>query len=90
MISQTAFLGQMQSALLTVLLVSAPALMIAIIVSLSVGLLQALTQIQDQTLPQTVKVVAVMLVLIVFGPALALNITNLAGGILDAFPAMTR
>lgn len=90
MLSQTAFLGQMQSALLTVLLVSAPALIIAIVVGLTVGLLQALTQIQDQTLPQTVKVVAVMLVLIVFGPALALNITNLAGGILDAFPAMTR
>ncbi|RML30521.1 hypothetical protein ALQ97_03068 [Pseudomonas savastanoi pv. glycinea] len=41
----------MNKALMTVLLLSAPALVVAIVVGLSVGLLQALTQIQDQTLP---------------------------------------
>jgi type III secretion protein S len=87
---QTAFLAQMQSALLTVLLVSAPALIVAIVVGISVGLLQALTQIQDQTLPQTVKLVAVMLVLIVVGPALGVQVTSLASRVLDEFPAMTR
>lgn len=87
---QTAFLAQMQSALLTVLLVSAPALLVAIIIGIGVGLLQALTQIQDQTLPQTVKLVAVMLVLIVAGPALGVQVTSLASRVLDEFPAMTR
>ncbi|GAB1583947.1 MULTISPECIES: EscS/YscS/HrcS family type III secretion system export apparatus protein [Phyllobacteriaceae] len=87
---QDIFLSQMQNALLTVLLVSAPALGIAILIGISVGLIQALTQIQDQTLPQAFKLVAVMLVLIIFGPALALHVTNLAGHVLDAFPVVTR
>lgn len=87
---QTAFLAQMQSALLTVLLASAPILGIAIVIGISVGLIQALTQIQDQTLPQAVKLVAVMLALIVLGPTLAFQVANLAGHVLDTFPAMTR
>lgn len=87
---QTAFLAQMQNALLTVLLASAPALAVAIIIGIGVGLIQALTQIQDQTLPQAVKLVAVMLTLIVLGPTLALQVANLASHVLDSFPAMTR
>lgn len=87
---QTAFLAQMQNALLTVLLASAPALAIAIVIGIGVGLIQALTQIQDQTLPQAVKLVAVMLTLIVLGPTLAVQVTNLASHVLDSFPAMTR
>lgn len=87
---QTAFLAQMQSALLTVLLASAPILGIAIVIGIGVGLIQALTQIQDQTLPQAVKLVAVMLALIVLGPILALQVANLATHVLDTFPAMTR
>jgi type III secretion protein S len=55
---QDVFLSLMNQALMTVLLLSAPALAVAIIVGLGVGLLQALTQIQDQTLPQAVKLVA--------------------------------
>ncbi|PSH70202.1 EscS/YscS/HrcS family type III secretion system export apparatus protein [Phyllobacterium brassicacearum] len=87
---QTAFLAQMQNALLTVLLASAPALAIAIVIGIGVGLIQALTQIQDQTLPQAVKLVAVMLTLIVLGPVLAAQVANLASHVLDSFPAMTR
>lgn len=87
---QTAFLAQMQSALLTVLVASAPALGVAIIIGIAVGLIQALTQIQDQTLPQAVKLVAVMLTLIVLGPLLAVQVANLASHVLDSFPAMTR
>ncbi|ASY65884.1 Flagellar biosynthesis protein FliQ (plasmid) [Sinorhizobium sojae CCBAU 05684] len=87
---QTAFLAQMQKALLTVLLASAPALAIAIVIGVGVGLIQALTQIQDQTLPQAVKLVAVMLALIVLGPTLAVQVANFASNTLDVFPALTR
>ncbi len=87
---QEVFLNEMNQALVTVLLVSAPALGIAIIIGVSVGLLQALTQIQDQTLPQAVKLVAVMLVLIFAGPLLAAQIGTLASHSLDTFPALTR
>ncbi|UTV41889.1 type III secretion system export apparatus subunit SctS (plasmid) [Ensifer adhaerens] len=87
---QTAFLAHMQKAMLTVLIASAPALGIAIIIGVSVGLIQALTQIQDQTLPQAVKLVAVMLALVILGPALAAQVANFASNTLDIFPALTR
>ena len=87
---QEVFLNEMNEALVTVLLVSAPALGIAIIIGVSVGLIQALTQIQDQTLPQAVKLVAVMLVLIFAGPLLAAQVGTLASHSLDTFPSLTR
>ena len=87
---QDIFLTVMKDALMTVLLLSAPALLVAIVVGFGVGLVQALTQVQDQTLPQAIKLVAVMLVLLVLGPLLASQVVNLAGQMLDNFPAWTR
>lgn len=84
------FQSQLSNALLTVLIVSAPALIAAIVVGVGVGLIQALTQIQDQTLPQAVKLVVVMLVLIVSGPLLAAQVTALARQGLEQFPSVTR
>jgi type III secretion protein S len=84
------FQTQLSNALLTVLIVSAPALGAAIVVGVGVGLIQALTQIQDQTLPQAVKLVVVMLVLILVGPLLAAQVTELAQQGLEQFPSVTR
>ena len=44
-----------------------PPLLIATIVAFIVGLFQAVTQIQEQTLPQTVKIFVIGIVMIVFG-----------------------
>jgi type III secretion protein S len=88
--TQDAFLAQMNSALMTVLIVSAPALIAAIVVGVGVGLLQALTQIQDPTLPQAVKLVVVLLVIILAGPLLAFQISTLAQHLLEQFPSLTR
>lgn len=87
---QDVFLSLMNQALMTVLLLSAPALAVAIIVGLGVGLLQALTQIQDQTLPQAVKLVAVLLTIVFVGPLLASQVVELGNQVLDNFPWWTR
>lgn len=87
---QEVFLDEMNRALVTVLIVSAPALGMAIIIGVGVGLIQALTQIQDQTLPQAVKLVAVMLILIFVGPLLAAQVGTLASESLDNFASLTR
>ncbi|MDP9837214.1 type III secretion protein S [Neorhizobium huautlense] len=87
---QEIFLNEMNRALVTVLIVSAPALGVAIVIGVAVGLIQALTQIQDQTLPQAVKLVAVMLVLIFVGPLLAVQVGALASQSLDSFASLTR
>ncbi|MFQ3786208.1 EscS/YscS/HrcS family type III secretion system export apparatus protein [Halomonas sp. A29] len=84
------FLTLMNNALWTVLLLSAPALLAAIVIGFGIGLLQALTQIQDQSLPQAVKVIVIMLVLIVGGPLLVGQLVNLTDQVLDNFAAWTR
>ncbi|MCE8016449.1 flagellar biosynthetic protein FliQ [Halomonas sp. MCCC 1A17488] len=84
------FLTLMNNALWTVLLLSAPALLAAIVIGFGIGLLQALTQIQDQSLPQAVKVIVIMLVLIVGGPLLVGQLVNLTDQVLDNFPAWSR
>lgn len=84
------FLSLMKQALMTVLLLSAPALGVAIVVGLGVGLLQALTQIQDQTLPQVVKLVAVLLLIVFVGPLLAGQVLALGDQVLDNFALWTR
>lgn len=82
--------AKVNAALLTVLLVSGPVLAAAVVLGLVVGILQALTQIQDQTLPLAVKLIAILLVLVVFGPLLAGQIVTQASLVLDEFPVLTR
>ncbi len=53
----------------TVLLAGVP-LAVATVCGLIVSFFQAITQIQDQTLSQTVKIVAIAFVLLVFGGTL--------------------
>ncbi|WGS51088.1 type III secretion system export apparatus subunit SctS [Paraburkholderia sp. D15] len=55
-------------ALLLVFWLSLPALAVATIVGLLVGLLQSITQIQDQSLPYGAKIICVGVVLIATGP----------------------
>ncbi|HET6969578.1 MAG TPA: flagellar biosynthesis protein FliQ [Phenylobacterium sp.] len=46
----------------------APALIVALVVGVGIGLLQALTQIQEQTLIYAPKIVAVFVSLLIFLP----------------------
>ena len=52
----------------TVLLVSGPLLLIALVVGLIVSIFQATTQIQEQTLAFIPKIVGVLIGLVIFGP----------------------
>jgi len=51
-------------ALMLVLTVSSPPILVTVILGVSVALFQALTQIQDQSLPYAIKLFATVLVLI--------------------------
>ncbi len=55
-------------ALWTTLKVSAPLLLVGLVVGLVVSVFQAVTQIQEQTLVFVPKIVAMVLVLIIAGP----------------------
>lgn len=85
-----ALLSQMQGMLGLVLYMALPPLVTAMVVGLAVGILQAVTQVQDQSLPMTFKLLAVILVLVLGGPALVVPLVRQASQIFDSFPAMTR
>jgi len=56
-----------REALTTALLLAAPALGLGMLVGLAVSVLQATTQIQEQTLTFVPKIVVVLLSLLIFG-----------------------
>ncbi len=83
-------LVQINKALMLVLITSAPVLLTAVVLGVLVGLLQALTQIQDQTLPQAVKLIATLVIIMLLGPLFAQGIAEQTSTILDEFPLVTR
>ena len=87
---ENTLLVQVNKALMTVLITSAPILLTAVVLGILVGLLQALTQIQDQTLPQAVKLIATLLIIMTLGPLFAQGIADQASTLLDEFPIVTR
>jgi type III secretion protein S len=85
-----ALLAKLNAALLSILYASAPVLLAAVVIGVLVGLVQALTQIHDQTLPQAIKLVATLLILLLLGPIFARSIADQASSSLDEFPVLTR
>ena len=83
-------LTHMQTTLLLILTLSGPVLAVAAGVGLLVGLLQAVTQIQDQSLPQVMKLVAVLVTIVLLGPLLAGTLVRETRSVFDDFPSMTR
>ena len=57
-----------RQAIWVLLEVAAPAMLAALVVGLAIGLLQALTQIQEQTLVFVPKIIAIFLVLLISLP----------------------
>ena len=68
----------------------APPLIVATIVAFIVGLFQAVTQIQEQTLPQTIKIFVITAVLIFFGSMLASPLYSITNQIFNEFPLYQR
>jgi flagellar biosynthetic protein FliQ len=67
----------------TVLIISGPLLLIALVVGLIVSIFQATTQIQEQTLAFVPKIVAVLLGLVIFGPWMLSHMTTYTSDILS-------
>ncbi len=61
---QETIINLASKALMLVLTASMPPILVAVILGVAVALFQALTQIQDQSLPYAIKLVATVLVLI--------------------------
>ncbi len=74
-----------RSAILVLLEIIAPSMVTALVIGIGIGLLQAMTQIQEQTLVFVPKIVAIFVVLLVAlpfaGAALSGLMTDVAGRI---------
>lgn len=68
-----------------ILLLSAPPILISMVLGLMVAIFQAATQIQEQTLSFTVKLVAVMVVLMAMGGFLGGQIMQFSMTIFNNF-----
>ena len=80
-VTQLAYQG-----LLLILILSAPPILVSMFFGLIVAIFQAATQIQEQTLSFTVKLVAVTLTLMLMGAWLGAQILTFAGNIFKNFP----
>lgn len=76
-----------EKAVYTVLMISGPLLLLALVIGLVVSIFQATTQIQEQTLAFIPKIVAVLVGLIFFGPWM---LTTLVSYAQDIFGNLNR
>lgn len=83
-------IAQLQIMLGIVMTMALPPLIAAMAIGLVVGVLQAVTQVQDQSLPVAFKLFVVILVLALIGPLLVVPLVRQSSQLFDGFPAMTR
>jgi type III secretion protein S len=72
--------------LLLILILSGPPILVSMFFGLTVAIFQAATQIQEQTLSFTIKLLAVILTLMAFGGWLGAQILMFASEIFVNFP----
>lgn len=81
--TQETIISIAEQAVWTILLVSGPLLIIALVVGLLVSIFQATTSIQEQTLSFVPKIIAVLVAIVIFGPWMLSKLTSFASSILD-------
>ncbi len=74
--TEAAVLDIMRDAIYTIILCSAPMLLISLIVGLIISVFQTVTSIQEQTLTFVPKILSIFIALIVFGSFIMNTIVN--------------
>lgn len=77
-----------QEALVLLLMVSAPVLIVVLVVGLVVSIFQAITQIHEATLSFVPKLVAAMLVLALAGPWMLTTLVDYIRRTIESIPSM--
>lgn len=80
----------LQQGLWLAVMLSAPPLIIATLCGVTVSLIQAVTQVQDQTLPYVVKLVAVAVTLTGMGRWIGVELLQLTDLAFTMIPAVGR
>lgn len=88
--SQTEVITVMQDAITTIITVAAPILIVAMVVGVIISIFQATTQINEQTLAFVPKIVAILIVILIFGGMMLTNLTEFAGRMFGYVDTMLR
>ena len=76
MITQEAVIDIAKDAIYTMIITSAPLLLVSLIIGLIVSIFQTVTSIQEQTLTFVPKIIAVFVGLMIFGSWILTNLTE--------------
>jgi flagellar biosynthesis protein FliQ len=88
--SAEVFIGMAKEALFLVLILTAPPVFAAMIVGLVISVLQATTQIQEQTLTFVPKLITIILVLAFMGSQMMEQMVTFAHKLLSSFPYVVQ
>jgi type III secretion protein S len=80
----------LQKAMWLLMLTAAPAVLVATVIGLVVAVLQAATQLQDQTISQSLKLAAVLLTLGVSGPWIGSQLYRFADEMFNLLPGLGK
>jgi flagellar biosynthetic protein FliQ len=84
------FVALAKQTLFLVLILTGPPVMTALLVGLTISILQATTQIQEQTLTFVPKLVGVVAILAISGPWMLAQLLAFASSIYEAFPMYVK
>lgn len=87
---ETSFASLLVAFMVDIVILAGVPLAIATLTGFIVSFFQAVTQIQDQTLSQTIKISAVVLVLVLLGPSLTEPLMTSTRQIFDEFHELAR
>lgn len=82
-------LQQLTESMLLVLVLSLPPIIVASVVGIAISLLQALTQVQEQTVSFAIKLIAVAVTIALMAGMLGSEMVNFTTKLFTEFPSMT-
>lgn len=89
MITQDAVLDIARDAIFTIIIVSAPLLLVSLIVGLVISIFQTITSIQEQTLTFVPKILAVFITMILIGSWMLTEMTQFMENLWSNFSYFT-
>lgn len=81
-------LTEIQGALRVALLIAGPILLAELVAGVVVGLLQAVTQVQEQSISFVAKLIVLVVVVVVAGPWMLGQLTGWASGLIQRIPQL--
>jgi type III secretion protein S len=82
-------LQQLTESMLLVLVLSLPPIIVASVVGIAISLLQALTQVQEQTVSFAIKLIAVAVTIALMAGMLGSEMVNFTNKLFTDFPSLT-